>query len=100
MTLKKIRTFVWNILNNWILHWITILFNHTPTALHFAVILKILYYFENYKEITIFPLLIYSFTSLVIELFVINKYHDQIGHLGVGKTLEIILKNYWFPSMK
>lgn len=27
------------------------------------------------------------------------KYHDQIGHLGVKKTVCIILQNYWFPNL-
>lgn len=31
---------------------------------------------------------------------VLNKYHDQMGHLGTEKTLETILKSHWFPCMK
>lgn len=28
-----------------------------------------------------------------------NMNHDEIGHLGLGKTLEWIKKNYWFPKL-
>ena len=35
-----------------------------------------------------------------MEFQVLNKYHDQMGHLGIEKTFETILKSYWFPCMK
>ena len=35
-----------------------------------------------------------------MELHVLNKYHDQMEHLGIEKTFETILKSYWFPCMK
>lgn len=27
------------------------------------------------------------------------RYHDQMGHLGVEKTVGMILQNYWFPNL-
>jgi transposase InsO family protein len=31
---------------------------------------------------------------------VIPVYHDELGHVGVEKTMEGILNTYWFPCMK
>lgn len=35
-----------------------------------------------------------------MEKNILFRYHDQMGHIGVEKTTEIILKNYWFPHLK
>ena len=35
-----------------------------------------------------------------MENNILFKYHDQMGHLGVEKTMEVILKNYWFSDLK
>jgi len=34
-----------------------------------------------------------------MEKNVLFKYHDQMGHLGVEKTVNAILQNYWFPNL-
>lgn len=31
---------------------------------------------------------------------VIRSYHDEIGHVGVDKTVELILRVYWFPKLR
>lgn len=31
---------------------------------------------------------------------VIRNYHDAIGHVGIDKTRELILRSYWFPKMR
>lgn len=36
----------------------------------------------------------------VMEFQVLYKYHDQLGHLEVEKTLEMIMESYWFFNMK
>lgn len=35
-----------------------------------------------------------------MEKNVLLRYHDQMGHIGVDKTAEIILKNYWFSNLR
>lgn len=35
-----------------------------------------------------------------MEAHVLNKYHDQMGHLVAEKTCNNIEKSYWFPDMK
>lgn len=35
-----------------------------------------------------------------MEKNVLFKYHDEFGYLGIEKTMDNILKNYWFPSFK
>lgn len=53
--------------------------------------------------------LVYRKTSKSLLLFyvpecmehsVIKTYHDEVGHVGVNKTYELISRTYWFPSMK
>jgi len=34
-----------------------------------------------------------------MEKNILFKYHDQLGHLGVEKTVGTILQNYWFPKL-
>lgn len=34
-----------------------------------------------------------------MENNVLFRYHDQMGHLGIEKTTNTILRNYWFPDM-
>lgn len=36
----------------------------------------------------------------LMEFHVIHKYHDQVGHMGVEKTISAIMQTYWFPKMK
>lgn len=31
---------------------------------------------------------------------ILFNYHNQMGHVGIDKTTEIIQKNYWFPNMR
>ncbi|XP_076659907.1 uncharacterized protein LOC143363195 [Halictus rubicundus] len=38
--------------------------------------------------------------NAALEKSVIHKYHNEMGHLGVEKTMGNILNNYWFPKMK
>lgn len=35
-----------------------------------------------------------------MENHIFRKYHDELGHFGVDKTVESILNNYWFPNFK
>ncbi|KYN23205.1 hypothetical protein ALC57_04382 [Trachymyrmex cornetzi] len=35
-----------------------------------------------------------------MELQVMHKYHDKMGHLGIEKTYDNVIKSYWFPDMK
>jgi len=34
------------------------------------------------------------YVPAVMEINVIRKYHDEMGHLGVDKTISTILHNY------
>lgn len=34
------------------------------------------------------------------ESNVIKCYHDDVGHVGIDKTCELITRSYWFPRMK
>ncbi|XP_071652503.1 uncharacterized protein [Temnothorax longispinosus] len=43
-------------------------------------------------------LLFYVPTSM--EKNILYKYHDEMGHLGVEKTVNNIMRNYWFPNLK
>jgi len=40
------------------------------------------------------------YVPAIMETNVIRKYHDEMGHLGVDKTISTILHNYWFPNLK
>lgn len=31
---------------------------------------------------------------------VIRTCHDDVGHVGIDKTIELIKRFYWFPKMK
>lgn len=31
---------------------------------------------------------------------VISYFHDNVGHVGIDKTKELIMRSYWFPDMK
>lgn len=35
-----------------------------------------------------------------MEFHIIHKYHDQMRHMGVEKTINSIKQTYWFPKMK
>lgn len=35
-----------------------------------------------------------------MEQSIIRTYHDDIGHVGINKTSELILRTYWFPNLK
>jgi len=35
-----------------------------------------------------------------MEFQVLHKYHDEMGHFGVEKTFDNIIKSYWFPDMR
>lgn len=35
-----------------------------------------------------------------MEQNIIRVSHDEFGHVGIDKTYEIILRNYWFPDLK
>ena len=37
---------------------------------------------------------------LLFYVYIIFKYHDDFGHMGVDKVFEIISKSYWFPELK
>lgn len=34
-----------------------------------------------------------------MENHILMTYHDNMGHGGLDKTFELILRTYWFPSM-
>lgn len=34
-----------------------------------------------------------------MEFQILHKYHDEMGHVGAPKTLELITRTYWFPSL-
>lgn len=36
----------------------------------------------------------------VMEHSILYSYHNDMGHVGVGKTLELILRTYWFPKLR
>lgn len=36
----------------------------------------------------------------LMEFHIIHKYHDQLGHQGIEKTINSIKQTYWFPKMK
>lgn len=31
---------------------------------------------------------------------VLHTYHNNAGHVGVVKTIELIMRTYWFPKLK
>lgn len=35
-----------------------------------------------------------------MESHILFKYHDQLGYLGIEKTMYTIIESYWFPNMK
>ena len=35
-----------------------------------------------------------------MEISILNKYHDEIGHVGIDKTTDLISKSYWFPKIR
>lgn len=35
-----------------------------------------------------------------MEVNVLYKYHDEMGHLGLDKTYELITRTYWFPGLR
>jgi len=35
-----------------------------------------------------------------MELQVLHNYHDEMGHLGIEKMFNNIIKSYWFPEMR
>ena len=35
-----------------------------------------------------------------METNVLYKYHDELGHMGVEKTCDLISKSYWFPNLR
>lgn len=35
-----------------------------------------------------------------MEEKVIDTYHDNVGHVGLDKTIELISRTYWFPEIK
>lgn len=35
-----------------------------------------------------------------MQLQVVRNSHDNLGHIGIEKTIEVISRNYWFPSMR
>lgn len=43
---------------------------------------------------------IFFYVPEAMEKHIIRKYHDELGHLGIEKTSDIILKNYWFPNLR
>lgn len=59
---------------------------------HFELTNGIVYRKDNGK------LLFYVPSSM--EFIVIYTYHNEMGHFGVEKTLELIKQTYWFPDIK
>ncbi|KAK9708862.1 RNase H-like domain found in reverse transcriptase [Popillia japonica] len=35
----------------------------------------------------------------VMEYAVMSKYHDEMGHVGTDKAIELITRSYWFPKL-
>jgi len=35
-----------------------------------------------------------------MESHVLFIYHDQLGHVGIDKMVEVISKSYWFPKVR
>lgn len=35
-----------------------------------------------------------------MEFNIIHKYHDEMGHYSIKKTMDNIMRNYWFPNLK
>lgn len=35
-----------------------------------------------------------------MEKSILFKYHDELGHIGAEKVMEIIYKTYWFPELR
>lgn len=35
-----------------------------------------------------------------MEDHVLYKYHNELGHIGIDKMIDTILKSYWFPNIK
>ena len=35
-----------------------------------------------------------------MEKGILFKYHDELGHMGVEKVVDVISKSYWFPQMR
>lgn len=40
------------------------------------------------------------YVPAVMEDAIIRKYHEEMGHLGVEKTVSTVMYNYWFPNLK
>jgi len=35
-----------------------------------------------------------------MESHVLLSYHDQLGHVGIDKMVEVISKSYWLPKVR
>lgn len=40
------------------------------------------------------------YVPTALETGVMHKYHNELGHVGVEKTVRNIMNSYWFPEMK
>lgn len=40
------------------------------------------------------------YVPAAMETNVLFKYHDEMGHYSVDKTISNIMRNYWFPNLK
>jgi len=40
------------------------------------------------------------YVPAALETSILHKYHNEMGHVGVEKTLRNIMNSYWFPEMK
>src|SRR5436190_21947541 len=40
------------------------------------------------------------YVPAALETSVIFKYHNEMSHVGTGKTIQNILNSYWVPEMK
>lgn len=40
------------------------------------------------------------YVPAALETSVIHKYHNEMSHVGVEKTIRNVLDSYWFPEMK
>lgn len=40
------------------------------------------------------------YVPTALETSVMHKYHNELGHVGVEKTVRNIMNSYWFPEMK